>query len=160
MGSLAPGATDGSVFNGNSTIANWNRDATSAHTLVIGSLAVPDASKGYLYARTRIYRFTIYDGGAQVRDYVPCVIGGVAGLYDLVNGGAPLTASGLTVSGRGHDGVEEWITTPPAVTTIRVESSATFAARAISSGTLPKICTTPGFSFGARNSSRLLFSSS
>ena len=129
--SLAPGATDGSVFNGNSTIANWNRDATSAHTLVIGSLAVPDASKGYLYARTRIYRFTIYDGGAKVREYVPCVIGGVAGLYDLVNGGVPLTASGLTVSGRGHEGAEEWITTPPAETTIRVESSATIAARAV-----------------------------
>ena len=39
-------------------------------------------------------------------------------------------------------------------------STATFAARAISSGTLPKICTTPGVSFGARKSSVLLFSSS
>ena len=129
--SLAPGATDGSIYNGDSTIASWNRNATSAHTLVFGSLANPDANNGYMYAKARLYRLTIWDDGTKVRDYVPCVIGGVAGLYDLVNGGAPLTASGLTISGRGHGGVEEWITTPPAVTTIRVESSATFAARAV-----------------------------
>ena len=86
--------------------------STSAHTLVLGSLAVPDASKGYLYSRARFYRFTIYDNGEKVREYVPRVVNGVAGLYDLVNGGDLLTANGLTVGGRGYNGAEEWAVLP------------------------------------------------
>ena len=128
---LTPGATDGSTYNGDSTIAGWNRDATSAHTLVFGSLANPDANNGYMYAKARLYRLTIYDDGQKVREYVPCVVDGVAGLYDLVNDGTILTAAGLTVSGRGHEGVEEWIATPAAETTLGIDTTATFTARAV-----------------------------
>ena len=129
---LAPSATDGSTYNGDSTIASWNRDATSAHTLVFGSLAVPDASKGYLYAKARLYRLTIYDDGQKVREYVPCVVGGVAGLYDLEHKDAePLTAEGLTVSGCGYNGAEEWIATPQNCTITKNKGSKTFNARAV-----------------------------
>ena len=59
------------------------------------------------------YRLSIYDNGTKVREYVPAVVDGVAGLYDLEHkDAAPLTAAGLTVSGRGHDGEEEWIVRP------------------------------------------------
>ncbi len=128
--SLAPGATDGSIYNGDSTIAGWNRNATSAHTLVFGSLANPDANNGYMYAKARLYRLTIYDNGTKVREYVPCVIGGVAGLYDLVNGGDLLTANGLTVSGRGHEGAEEWLITPQGAS-LSDGDAKTFTARAV-----------------------------
>lgn len=129
---LAPGATDVSTYNGDSAIASWDRKATSAHTLVFGSLAVPDASKGYLYAKARLYRLTIYDDGQKVREYVPCVVGGVAGLYDLEHKDvAPLTAEGLTVSGRGYNGAEEWIATPQNCTITKNAGSRTFSARAV-----------------------------
>ena len=144
--SLAPGATDGSTYNGDSTIAGWNRDATSAHTLVFGSLANPDANNGYMYAKARLYRLTIYDNGEKVREYVPCVIGGEPGLYDLVNGGSILTASGLTVSGRGHGGAEEWIATPAAETTLGVDATTNFTARAV--GALRYIWTRNGVELG------------
>ena len=129
---LAPGATDVSTYNGDSTIASWDREATSAHTLVFGSLAVPDASKGYLYAKARLYRLTIYDDGQKVREYVPCVVGGVAGLYDLEHkDAAPLTAEGLTVSGRGYNGEEEWIATPQNCTITKKAGAKTFMAMAV-----------------------------
>ena len=108
---LAPGASDGSVYNGDSTIAGWARDAISSHSLVLGSLAVPDASKGYLYAKARLYRFTIYDGGEKVREFVPYATNGAAGLYDVVSNEV-FAAAGLTVGGRGYDGAEEWIRAP------------------------------------------------
>ena len=99
--------------------------------LVFGSLAVPDVNNGYMYAKARLYRLTVYDGDEKVRDYVPVVENGVAGLYDLVNGGGLLTANGLTVSGRGHDGAEEWIAVPPAESTLGVNATTTFTARAV-----------------------------
>ena len=126
---LTPGATEGSTYNGDSTIAGWNRDATSAHTLVLGSLAVPDASKGYLYAKARLYRFTIYDGGEKVRDFVPYAADGSAGLYDIVSNEV-FAVSGLTVSGRGHDGAEEWICAPQDAT-MNDGDTKTFTARAV-----------------------------
>ena len=126
--SMAPGATDGSTYSSSSVSASG---ATSANTLVFGSLAVPDVNNGYLYAKARLYRLTIYDGDEKVRDYVPVVENGVAGLYDLVNGGDLLTANGLTVSGRGYDGAEEWIAVPPAESKLGVEATTTFTARAV-----------------------------
>ena len=126
--SMTPGATDGSTYSSSSVSASG---ATSANTLVFGSLAVPDVNNGYMYAKARLYRLTIWDNGAKVREYVPLVKDGVAGLYDLVNGGDVLTAEGLTVSGRGHDGAEEWIARPSGETKLAVEGSATFAARAV-----------------------------
>jgi hypothetical protein len=129
---LEPGATDGSVFNGDSTIASWTRSKNSPNRLVFGSLAVPDVNNGYMYAKARLYRLTIYDNGVKVREYVPCVIDGVAGLYDLANpGSAPLTANGLTVSGCGYDGAEEWLAVPPAENQLGIEATKTFTARAV-----------------------------
>ena len=127
--SMTPGATEGSTYSNSSVSASGG---TSANTLVFGSLAVPDVSQGYMYAKARLYRLTIYDNGAKVREYVPVVENGVAGLRDLVHPeSAPLTASGLTVSGRGHEGAEEWIATPAAKTTLGIDATKTFTARAV-----------------------------
>ena len=127
--SMTPGATDGSTYSSSSVSASG---ATSANTLVFGSLAVPDVNNGYMYAKARLYRLTIYDNGAKVRDYVPVVENGVAGLRDLAHpDGALLTAKGLTVSGRGHDGAEEWIVTPQGCTLINEGLPATLKALAV-----------------------------
>ena len=126
--SMTPGATDGSTYSSSSVSASG---ATSASTLVFGSLAVPDVNNGYMYAKARLYRLTIYDGDEKVREYVPYVADGAAGLYDIVNGGALLTAKGLTVSGRGHDGAEEWLAVPPAENQLGIEATKTFTASAV-----------------------------
>ena len=127
--SMTPGATDGSTYSSSSVSASG---ATSAHTLVFGSLAVPDETQGYLYAKARLYRLTIYDDGQKVRDYVPTVENGVAGLRDLVHPeNEPLTAEGLTVSGLGHEGAEEWIATPAAETNLKRDDSVSFTALAV-----------------------------
>lgn len=118
--SMTPGATDDSTYSSSSVSSSG---AESAHTLVFGSLAVPDANNGYMYAKARLYRLTIYDDGRKVRDYVPLVKDGAAGLYDLVNGGDVLTAEGLAVSGCGHAGAEEWIAVPKAETTFSARSA-------------------------------------
>lgn len=128
--SLAPGATDGSTYDGDSTIASWNRDARSAHTLVFGSLANPDANNGYMYAKARLYRLTIYDDGEKVREFVPYAANGTAGLYDIVSNEV-FTASGLTVGGLGYNGVEEWIATPQSCTIAKKDGTKTFKAQAV-----------------------------
>jgi hypothetical protein len=93
---------------------------------------VKDVNNGYMYAKARLYRLTIYDNGAKVRDYVPVVENGVAGLRDLAHpDGALLTAKGLTVSGRGHDGAEEWIVTPQGCTLKKDDPPATLTALAV-----------------------------
>ena len=122
---FSPGATDGSTYNGDSTLAGWTKPSCST-TLKIASASSGTAN----YAKIRLYRFTIYDNGTKVREYVPCVAGGVAGLYDLVNGGDLLTANGLTVSGRGHEGAEEWILTPQGAS-LSDGDAKTFTARAV-----------------------------
>lgn len=129
---LEPGATDDSVFNGDSTIASWTRSKSSPNTLVFGSLAVPDANNGYMYAKARLYRLTIYDGSDKVRDYVPVVENGVAGLRDLVHPeSALLTAKGLTVSGSGCEGAEVWLATPQGCTLRKDDASTTLKAAAV-----------------------------
>jgi hypothetical protein len=125
---LEPGATDGSVFNGDSTIASWTRSKNSPNTFVFGSLAVPDKDNGYMYAKARLYRLTIWDNNQKVREYVPRVVNGVAGLYDLVNGGNLLTASGLAVSGCGHEGEEEWIIRPQGAVLRKGDAAAVISA--------------------------------
>lgn len=129
---LEPGATDGSVFNGDSTIASWTRSKSSPNTLVFGSLAVPDVSQGYMYAKVRLYRLTIYDGSNKVRDYVPVVENGVAGLRDLVHPeSALLTAKGLTVSGSGCEGAEVWLATPEGCLLKKADAPKTLKAAAV-----------------------------
>ena len=127
---FAPGATEGSTYNGDSTIRGWNRNASSSHSLVLGSLAVPDASKGYLYAKARFYRFTIYDGGEKVREFVPYTANGASGLYDIVSNEV-FAAAGLTVGGRGYNGAEEWLITPQSCTLTKNEERKTLKAQAV-----------------------------
>ena len=63
---------------------------------------------------------------------MPAVVDGVAGLYDLEHkDAAPLTAEGLTVSGRGHDGAEEWAVMPQKVNLTKRKGSRTLKAVAI-----------------------------
>ena len=123
---MTPGATDGSTINQDSLFSNQH-DGVCTTTTKIGSNVTGDNN----FARMRLYRLTIYDNGTKVREYVPYVADGVAGLYDLVNGGDILTANGLTVSGRGHEGAEEWIVAPAAKATLSVNATATFTARAV-----------------------------
>ena len=127
--SMTPGATDGSTYSSSSVSASG---ATSASTLVFGSLAVPDVSQGYMYAKARLYRLTIYDGSNKVRDYVPVVENGVAGLRDLVHPeSALLTAKGLTVSGSGCEGAEVWLATPQGCTLRKDDAPTTLKAAAV-----------------------------
>ena len=103
---FSPGATDGSTYNGDATIAGWTKPSCS------GTLKIASNSAGTdNYARIRLYRFTIYDSGAKVRDYVPYAAGGITGLYDTV-AKAVIPVSGLEVSGLGRNGAEEWIAAP------------------------------------------------
>ena len=85
-----------------------------------------------MYAKARLYRLTIYDGSDKVRDYVPVVENGVAGLRDLVHPeSALLTAKGLTVSGSGCEGAEVWLATPQGCTLRKDDASTTLKAAAV-----------------------------
>ena len=59
------------------------RSAVCSHTLKLFN-AANSTGNGALM---KLYRFSIYESGELVRDYVPCLKGGTPGLYDLVNGG-------------------------------------------------------------------------
>ena len=125
---MTPNASDG-TYNGDSQMASNDKNYTCTKTTKIGSNVAGTGN----FAKIRLYRLTIYDDGEKVREYVPAVVGGVAGLYDLARkDAAPLTAAGLTVSGRGHDGAEEWIIDPQsAVTLTKNGGSTTLKALAI-----------------------------
>lgn len=124
---MTPGATDDSTINQDSLFSNAH-DGVCTATTKIGSNVTGDNN----FARMRLYRLAIYDNGTKVREYVPAVVDGVAGLYDLENkDAAPLTAAGLTVSGRGHDGAEEWAVMPQNVNLTKRKGSTTLKAVAI-----------------------------
>ena len=124
---MAPGATDGSTINQDSLFSNQH-DVVCTATTKIGS----NVSGTDNFARMRLYRLSIYDNGTKVREYVPAVVDGVAGLYDLEHkDAAPLTAAGLTVSGRGHEGVEEWIATPQGCSLRKDDAPTTLKAIAV-----------------------------
>ena len=59
------------------------RSAVCSHSLKLFN-AANSTGNGALM---KLYRFSIYESGELVRDYVPCLKGGTPGLYDLVNGG-------------------------------------------------------------------------
>ena len=59
-----------------------NHAAGASGTLKLFS----NASSNGNFALMRLYGFKIWDAGTLVRDYVPCVTNGLAGLYDRVNG--------------------------------------------------------------------------
>ena len=56
---------------------------TVAHVYLFGYLAGVMEARGF--STMRLYSCQIYDGATLVRDYVPWMRGGVAGLYDRVN---------------------------------------------------------------------------
>ncbi|MBR2837940.1 MAG: hypothetical protein IKE55_04095 [Kiritimatiellae bacterium] len=63
----------------------------------------------------RLYRFKIFESGEVVRDFVPCLTNGVAGLFELhAKVFYPLT--GGTVRGMGSSGVGEFLTEPQGAT--------------------------------------------
>ena len=120
-------ASDG-TYNGDSEMASKDKDYTCTKTAKIGSNVAGTGN----FAKIRLYRLTIYDDGTKVREYVPAVVDGEAGLYDLEHkDAAPLTAEGLTVSGRGHDGAEEWAVMPQNVNLTKRNGSRTLKAVAI-----------------------------
>ena len=86
------------IKRGDETISTRNKNWTcttesGSETLKIGSSN----------AAMRLYSFKIIEGGVPVRNYVPCVTNGVAGLYELhTNTFFPLT--GGKVSGKGYKG--------------------------------------------------------
>ena len=124
---MTPNASDG-TYNGDTTMAGCDKNYTCTKTTKIGSNVAGTGN----FAKIRLYRLTIYDNGEKVREYVPAVVGGVAGLYDLEHkDAAPLTAAGLTVSGRGHDGAEEWAVVPQNVNLTKSKGSTTLKAVAI-----------------------------
>ena len=124
---MTPNASNG-TYNGDTTMAGCDKNYTCTKTTKIGSNVAGTGN----FAKIRLYRLTIYDDGKKVREYVPAVVDGVAGLYDLEhNDAATLTATGLTVSGRGHDGAEEWIVAPQDTKLTKDGGSTTLKALAI-----------------------------
>lgn len=125
--SMTPNASDG-TYNGDSQMASNDKNYTCTKTTKIGSNVAGTGN----FARMRLYRLTIYDDGEKVREYVPAVVNGAAGLRDLVHPeSAPLTAAGLTVSGFGHDGAEEWAAMPQNANLTQRRGSTTLKAFAI-----------------------------
>ena len=124
---MTPDASGG-TYNGDSTMSGCDKNYTCTKTTKIGSNVAGTGN----FAKMRLYRLTIYDNGTKVREYVPAVVDGVAGLYDLEHkDAAPLTAEGLTVSGRGHEGVEEWIVTPQGCSLRKDDAPTTLKALAV-----------------------------
>ena len=112
-------------YNGDSKMAGLDNDYTCSTTMRIGS----NVEGNGFYAKIRLYRFTIYDGSEKVREFVPCVTNGVAGLYDIV-GNEMFTSPGLEVGGRGYDSAEEWIVSPVDCA-VKIEETKTLKAIAV-----------------------------
>ena len=74
---------------------------------------------GYSNARMRLYGLKISESGTEVRNFVPCVTNGVAGLFEkYTKTFFPLT--GGKVSGKTAEGDDEFVTEPhPATLTKR-----------------------------------------
>jgi len=66
---------------------------------------------GYKYSPMRLYGLKISESGTEVRDYVPCVTNGVAGLYEKYTK-AFIPLSGGKVSGMTAAGADEFVTRP------------------------------------------------
>ena len=128
---MTPDATATGTYNGDSVMGNaaYFHDKVCSGTVKIGSNFTADMN----FARIRLYRFTIWDEGTMVRDFVPCVTNGVACLYDLVEGKSytSTTATTLSVGGRGYNGAEEWIERPQEVSIGKGAGAKTLTAKAI-----------------------------
>ena len=90
----------------NAVLYNVEMTGTRTRSDGSGTLLV-----GYKYAPIRLYRLRISESGEEVRDYMPCVTNGIAGLYEKhTNAFIPLT--GGKVSGRTATGEDEFVVKP------------------------------------------------
>jgi len=80
---------------------------------------------GYKYSPIRLYGLKISESGTEVRDYVPCVTNGVAGLYEKYTK-AFIPLSGGKVSGKASTGADEFVTRPQP-TQIEVDGAGTLS---------------------------------
>ena len=102
------------IKRGDTTLAIWEEDGFSATTTSGSSTLVI----GNRNSAMRLYRLKVREAGSSepVRDYVPWVTNGVAGLYDLCTGAFKPLAGGK-VSGNGYRGqVDEFVTEPQPAT--------------------------------------------
>ena len=85
------------VLNGSKAIHALRLTKPSYHTLCLASAHAGTGTKSSL----KIYGCKISESGAPVRDYVPAVVNGVAGLQDALPGGGfvPAAAGTLTAGG-------------------------------------------------------------
>ncbi len=120
------------VFRNESTDSRIGQSTgTSNRPLGLFALsASTDGSTFNYYGRSRIYHLKIWEGDKLVRDYVPCVHGGVPAMYDKVTD-TPLTDAKLVVSGRGRGGAEEWVVLPQGGTLTKSEGSKVLSAVAV-----------------------------
>jgi len=82
-------------------------------------------------SRMRLYSFKVTTNGNVVRDFVPCVTNGVAGLYDLAGSGFyPLT--GGKVCGKGTKDKDEFIVRPQPMKITKSAGSGTLTCFAAS----------------------------
>ncbi|MGI5869166.1 MAG: hypothetical protein ACOX9C_06975 [Kiritimatiellia bacterium] len=113
-------------YTGDATMAGLDNDYQCTQNTRIGSNVAGSSS----FSRIRLYRFSIYEAGEKVREFVPCMDGAVPCLHDLVGGGTYTTA-GLQVVGRGHQGAQEWIVRPADVSLAESAGSVTLRAKAL-----------------------------
>jgi hypothetical protein len=86
-------------------------DGTLAGTRTLSNGGSKTLQIGNSKCRMRLYSFKVTTNGNVVRDFVPCVTNGVAGLYDLAGSGFyPLT--GGKVCGKGTKDKDEFIVRP------------------------------------------------
>ena len=95
------------LVRGGTSIYNYTgawkaNDNTCTSTMRIGS-RFAEGSSGWCFTYMKLYGFKVYESGVLVRDYVPFLQNGVAGLYDKKNGtfvtdamgNAPMKVSGV-----------------------------------------------------------------
>ena len=128
---MTPGSAADNTYNGDYKIkpAENFHDKECSGTTKIGSNFMMDKN----FARIRLYRFTIWDDGTKVRDFVPASTDGVACLYDLVEGKvyASETSTPLSIGGCGYDGTESWIDVPQGGSLERASSEKILLAKAV-----------------------------
>ena len=107
---------------GDKTLYDATMPETRSSTTGSGTLKL-----GYSNAYMRLYGLKISESGNEVRNYVPCVTNGVAGLYEThTKAFFPLT--GGKVSGKGYRGQEDEFATRPQPTQIKVNDFGTLSS--------------------------------
>ncbi len=110
----------------NQAITDGERTRTGGSTtLKIGNAA----------STMRLYGFKVTTNGSVVRDFVPCVTNGVAGLYDVC-GERFYPLPGGRVRGKGSKGRPEFLATPHHVLLTRYGVNSTTTLRCVAPGAL------------------------